>query len=156
LGYAPFASLRVTRARRSACGSLAFPGVPLLRIPARPDGPHEDLVDAFSRLAARASRCGAHRHRRSIPTARADPDGRAELERFRDSLAGTVDSIGLLAWERRTIDLAKVDRNNTLVTSSSASSRSGWASWADRRTTTTRPRSFQWAIDLQPTWPYPW
>ena len=53
--------------------SLALPRRPLLRIPARPDGPHEDLVDAFSRLAARASRCGAHRHRRSIPTARADP-----------------------------------------------------------------------------------
>src|SRR5436190_18774052 len=43
------------------------------------------------------------------------PADRAELERFRDSLAGTVDSMGLLALERQTIEQAKVDRNNTPI-----------------------------------------
>ena len=84
------------------------------------------------------------------------PDGRAELERFRDSLAGTVDSTGLLALERRTIDLAKVDRNNTLVhlklgfLSLRLGELGGQAHYDDAAS------EFQWAIDLQPTWPYPW
>ena len=84
------------------------------------------------------------------------PDGRAELERFRDSLAGTVDSVGLLALERRTIDLAKVDRNNTLVhlklgfLSLRLGELGGQAHYDDAAS------EFQWAIDLQPTWPYPW
>ena len=42
------------------------------------------------------------------------PNERAELERFRDSLARPPDSIGLLALEQRMIDAAKADRNDTL------------------------------------------
>src|SRR4051794_28237737 len=42
------------------------------------------------------------------------PGERAELERFRDSLATTDDSTGLLVLERRMIDTAKAERNNTL------------------------------------------
>ena len=40
------------------------------------------------------------------------PEQRVELERFRDSIGGTVDSMGLLALERRMIDSAKSDRSN--------------------------------------------
>ncbi|HEU4682326.1 MAG TPA: hypothetical protein VFS51_11295, partial [Gemmatimonadales bacterium] len=44
-----------------------------------------------------------------------DPADRVELERFRDSLAGTRDSVGLLALEKRMIDSTKADRNNALM-----------------------------------------
>ena len=40
---------------------------------------------------------------------------RDELEAFRDSLAAVPDSSGLLVLERRLIDQAKADRNNTLA-----------------------------------------
>src|SRR5947207_15799957 len=43
------------------------------------------------------------------------PNERADLERWRDSLAATADSTGLLSVERRTIELAKSDRGNALV-----------------------------------------
>ena len=42
------------------------------------------------------------------------PDQRLELERFRDSVGGTVDSVGLLALERHMIEKTKADRNNAL------------------------------------------
>ena len=84
------------------------------------------------------------------------PDDRAELERYRDSLAGTVDSTGLLALERRTIELAKADRNNTLIhlklgfLSLRLGELGGQAHYDDAAS------EFQWAIDLKPTWPYAW
>ena len=43
------------------------------------------------------------------------PADRMELERFRDSLAGTSDSTGLLVLEKRMIDSAKVERGNSLL-----------------------------------------
>ncbi len=49
------------------------------------------------------------------PIAAQDPPQRAELERFRDSLARTADSVGLLAVEKRMIEQAKADRNNPMV-----------------------------------------
>src|SRR6188472_2165656 len=42
------------------------------------------------------------------------PDQRLELERFRDSIGGTVDSVGLLGLERRMIAKTRADRNNAL------------------------------------------
>jgi GWxTD domain-containing protein len=84
------------------------------------------------------------------------PAERAELERFRDSLATSVDSVGLLALERRLIDLAKADRTNTVghlklgFLSLRLGDLGGQAHYDDAAS------EFQWAIDLQPTWPYPW
>src|SRR5215208_7410841 len=43
------------------------------------------------------------------------PEQRLDLERFRDSIGGTVDSSGLLALERRMIDSAKSDRSNGMI-----------------------------------------
>src|SRR5919108_4911391 len=51
----------------------------------------------------------------AVPVRAQEPEQRAELERFRDSLAGTVDSVGLLALERRMIERAKADRNNAMI-----------------------------------------
>src|SRR5215211_349051 len=53
----------------------------------------------------------------TVPSARllaqTSPD-RVNLERFRDSLAATVDSTGLLGLEQRMIEVVKADRNNAL------------------------------------------
>jgi GWxTD domain-containing protein len=83
-------------------------------------------------------------------------DQRAELERFRDSLAATNDSTGLLELERRMIDTAKADRSNTLIhlklgfLSLRLGDLGGQAHYDDAAS------EFQWAIDLQPAWPYAW
>jgi GWxTD domain-containing protein len=84
------------------------------------------------------------------------PEERAELERFRDSLAASTDSTGLLVLERRLIDQAKAERSNTLVhlklgfLSLRVGDLGGQAHYDDAAS------EFQWAIDLQPTWPYAW
>jgi GWxTD domain-containing protein len=85
-----------------------------------------------------------------------DPAGRTELERFRDSLASTADSAGLLGLERRMIEVAKSDRNNALThlklgfLSLRLGDLGGQSHYDDAAS------EFQWAIDLQPQWPYPW
>ncbi len=79
---------------------------------------------------------------------------RAEIERFRDSLASTVDSAGLLKLEQRLIEQAKTARNNALVhlklgfLSLRLGDLGGQAHYEDAAS------EFQWAIDLQPSWPY--
>jgi len=84
------------------------------------------------------------------------PDERASLEQYRDSLAGTSDSTGLLALERRIIDLAKTDRSNAFIhlklgfLSLRLGELGGQSHYDDAAS------EFQWAIDLQPTWPYAW
>ena len=84
------------------------------------------------------------------------PADRIELERFRDSLAATADSMGLLGVERRLIEQAKAERTNTLIhlklgfVSLRLGDLGGQAHYDDAAS------EFQWAIDLQPTWPYAW
>ena len=85
-----------------------------------------------------------------------DPADRAELERFRDSISATVDSVGLLRLEKRMIDSAKADRTNALkhlklgFLSLRLGDLGGQAHYDDAAS------EFQWAIDLQPSWPYAW
>ena len=85
-----------------------------------------------------------------------DPADRVELERFRDSISATMDSIGLLSLEKRMIDSAKADRNNGLkhlklgFLSVRMGDLGGQAHYDDAAS------EFQWAIDLQPSWPYAW
>ena len=84
------------------------------------------------------------------------PDERTSLEQFHDSLAATSDSTGLLVLEKRLIDRAKADRNNTLLhlklgfVSLRLGELGGHSHYDDAAS------EFQWAIDLQPTWPYAW
>ncbi len=92
----------------------------------------------------------------AVPAAAQEPAQRAELERFRDSLAGTADSVGLLALEKRLMDQAKADRNNPMshlrlgFLSLRLGELGGQSHYEDAAS------EFQWAIDLQPTWPYSW
>lgn len=87
--------------------------------------------------------------------AQAEAD-RADLERFRDSLAATRDSTGLLALEQRLIKAARVDRDNAVrhlrlgFLSLRLGELGGHSHYDDAAS------EFQWAIDLQPTWPYSW
>lgn len=92
----------------------------------------------------------------SAPATAQSPADRSELERFRDSLATTSDSTGLLALERRLIERAKTDRNNALLhlelgfLSLRLGELGGQAHFDDAAS------EFQWAIDLQPNWPWAW
>jgi GWxTD domain-containing protein len=84
------------------------------------------------------------------------PADRQELERFRDSLSATKDSTGLLVVERRLIEATKADRNNSLLhlklgfLSLRLGDLGGHSHYDDAAS------EFQWAIDLQPSWPYAW
>jgi GWxTD domain-containing protein len=90
----------------------------------------------------------------AVPAAAQDPAQRAELERFRDSLAGTADSAGLLALEKRLIQQAKANRNDPMVhlrlgfLSLRLGDLGGQSHYEDAAS------EFQWAIDLKPDWPY--
>jgi GWxTD domain-containing protein len=84
------------------------------------------------------------------------PADRIDLEHFRDSLASTADSTGLLALEKRMIDSAKVERGNSLLhlklgfLSLRLGDLGGPSHYDDAAS------EFQWAIDLEPMWPYSW
>jgi GWxTD domain-containing protein len=84
------------------------------------------------------------------------PAEREELERFRDSLATTADSSSLLGLEKRLIDAAKADRHNGILhlklgfLSLRLGELGGQSHYDDAAS------EFQWAIDLQPSWPYAW
>ena len=88
----------------------------------------------------------------SLPAQAADQ--RVEIERFRDSLAATSDSSGLLVLERRMIEQAKADRGNAMAhlklgfLSLRLGELGGQTHFEDAAS------EFQWVIDLQPTWPY--
>jgi GWxTD domain-containing protein len=84
------------------------------------------------------------------------PEERMALERFRDSLAATSDSNGLLLVEKRLIDSAKTNRNDGVLhlrlgfLSLRLGDLGGHSHYDDAAS------EFQWAIDLQPSWPYAW
>jgi GWxTD domain-containing protein len=90
-----------------------------------------------------------------VSQAQAPPD-RSTLERFRDSLASTSDSNGLLVLEKRLIDSAKANRSDAVLhlklgfLSLRLGDMGGHSHYDDAAS------EFQWAIDLQPSWPYAW
>jgi len=91
---------------------------------------------------------------RSLPAQ--TPGERGDLERFRDSIGATVDSVGLLALERRMIDSAKTNRSDGMIhlRLGFLSLRLGELGGQDHYDDAAS--EFQWAIDLQPSWPYAW
>ena len=84
------------------------------------------------------------------------PDARAGLERFRDSLDAQTDSLVLLRMERAMIGQARTDRDSTILhlrlgfVALRLGELGGKSHFDDAAS------EFQWAIDLQPDWPYPW
>lgn len=81
---------------------------------------------------------------------------RVGLEQLRDSLAATVDTTGLFAIEKGLIGVAKADRNNAFIhlrlgfVALRLGEVAGHSHYDDAAS------EFQWAIDLQPGWPYAW
>ena len=90
------------------------------------------------------------------PVAAQGAADRAALESFRDSLAATADSAGLLTIEKQLIARAKTDRNNSIshlrlgFLSLRLGELGGHSHYDDAAS------EFQWAIDLSPAWPYPY
>lgn len=85
------------------------------------------------------------------------PIERAVLRQWRDSLETIDDTTALEAIEAAQIDAARQDRNNTM-----RHLRLGYLSLRLAELTTGASRAddaageFQWATELQPTWPFPW
>ena len=92
----------------------------------------------------------------SFPLEAQSPDERLELERFRDSVGNTVDSIGLLRLERTMIQAAKADRSNGMIHLKLGFLSLRLGDLGGRDHYDDAASEFQWAIDLQPSWPYAW
>ena len=92
----------------------------------------------------------------AAPLAAQDEEQRASLEAFRDSVASTVDSIGLEGLEGQFIAAAKADRNDAMrhlrlgFLALRLGDLGGSGHYDDAAS------EFQWAIDLEPKWPYAW
>jgi GWxTD domain-containing protein len=91
-----------------------------------------------------------------IPAYAQSPADRASIEAFRDSLEGAADTTRLITLEQRLIAVAKEDRNNAMhhlrlgflaIRMGDLGSKSRYDDGAGE---------FEWATDLQPTWPYAW
>ncbi|MEP6573945.1 MAG: GWxTD domain-containing protein [Gemmatimonadota bacterium] len=90
------------------------------------------------------------------PVAAQDPAERVAIEQLRDSLDGARDSITLLVSEKKTIEQAKTDRDNTLL-----HLRLGFIAFrlgeiAGHSHFDDAGSEFEWATTLRPQWPYPW
>ena len=92
----------------------------------------------------------------AAPAAAQDPAQRAGLATLRDSLATVTDTVALLKLEAGLIEQAKADRNDAMnhlrlgFVSLRLGEIGGHAHYDDAAS------EFQWAIDLQPDWPYAW
>ncbi len=84
------------------------------------------------------------------------PEDRAALERLRDSLAGVTDTVALNALEAESIERARVDRNNTLLHLRLGFIAVRLGELASKSHYDDAASEFQWALDLEPEWPYPW
>lgn len=84
------------------------------------------------------------------------PEERLALERLRDSLAAVTDTIALGALEAQGIERARTDRNNTLLHLRLGFIALRLGELASKSHYDDAASEFQWAIDLQPEWPYPW
>ena len=90
------------------------------------------------------------------PARAQSPDERAAIEAFRDSVAATQDSTGLLTLERKLIDQAKADRSNVMLHLRLGFLAMRLGELTDPGHFDDAASEFQWAIDLKPQWPYPW
>ena len=84
------------------------------------------------------------------------PEDRVELERLRDSLAAATDTIALRALESQGIERARTERNNTLLHLRLGFIALRLGELASKSHYDDAASEFQWAIDLEPEWPYPW
>ncbi|HQR18183.1 MAG TPA: GWxTD domain-containing protein [Gemmatimonadales bacterium] len=84
------------------------------------------------------------------------PDQRAAIEAWRDTLKVTTDTIMLLRWERLMIIDAKADRDNTMLHLRLGFLSLRYGDLAGGNHYNDAASEFEWATQLQPTWPYAW
>jgi GWxTD domain-containing protein len=93
----------------------------------------------------------------AVSTGRAqDPDQRAELATFRDSLVTVEDTLQLLELEQRMIEVARGDRDNTMLHLRLGFVAIRLGDLGSRPHYDDAASEFQWATELQPDWPYAW
>ena len=85
------------------------------------------------------------------------PDERAVIERLRDSLESSTDSLTLKHLEAATIEVAKVNRDDPLIhiRLGFIAYRLGEIAKASQHYDDAAGE-FEWASELKPEWPYPW
>jgi GWxTD domain-containing protein len=85
-----------------------------------------------------------------------EPEARANIETFRDSLSATSDTSALVALEHRMVEDAKLDRDNALkhIRIGFVNLRLGDLGIQDRYEDAAS--EFNWATELEPKWPYGW
>jgi GWxTD domain-containing protein len=84
------------------------------------------------------------------------PDARAMLQRFRDSLESTIDTMALLQLEQSLITRAKSDRSNALLHLQLGFVAVRMGDLGSKRRFDDGAGEFEWATDLQPDWPWAW
>jgi GWxTD domain-containing protein len=84
------------------------------------------------------------------------PEDRAMLQRFRDSLETTSDSMALLRLEQGLITKAKADRNNALLHMQLGFVAVRMGDLGSKKRFDDGAGEFEWATDLQPEWPWAW
>ncbi|HSM17924.1 MAG TPA: GWxTD domain-containing protein [Gemmatimonadales bacterium] len=90
------------------------------------------------------------------PCAAQLPDQREALEQFRDSLAAVRDTTQLLALKRAMVQVATDDRNNTLLHLKLGFLNLRLANLGVALQYDDAAAEFEWATELEPTWPYGW
>ncbi|HWA14918.1 MAG TPA: GWxTD domain-containing protein, partial [Gemmatimonadales bacterium] len=84
------------------------------------------------------------------------PEDRAMLQRFRETLEQNNDSLALLRLEQQLITQAKADRNNALLHIQLGFVAVRIGDLGSKKRYDDGAGEFEWAADLQPTWPWPW
>ncbi|MEE8061169.1 MAG: GWxTD domain-containing protein [Gemmatimonadales bacterium] len=90
------------------------------------------------------------------PVSAQSPEQRAELVLFRDSIWAIQDTVQLLDMERRMIEVAKVDRDNTLLHLKLGFVSLQIGDLGSKQHYDDAASEFQWATELEPNWPYAW
>ena len=90
------------------------------------------------------------------PVAAQSAGDRAQLEVFRDSLAQLSDTAALLRLESGMIEATKADRSNVMRHLRLGFVALRLGELGRKSHYDDAASEFQWAIDLQPAWPYPW
>lgn len=84
------------------------------------------------------------------------PEDRASIERFRDSIATIPDSTSLLVLEQRLIGEARADRNNAMRHLKLGFVAMRLGEQGSRSRFDDAAGEFQWATEIEPTWPWAW
>lgn len=84
------------------------------------------------------------------------PTQRTALERFRDSLATVRDTVALREVERTLIAAARRDRDDAILHLRLGFTSLRLGELGVQRAHDDAGSEFQWAVDLQPRWPYAW